>query len=184
MNIRRFLTIAACCSLFTGCSGGNSQESGARSTSSDRPAISDENSRSNVPERELDPVAELRAIMERGKLKIPADKRGTLASAELDVLKSSSLVVPYVGQILSEWDDGSSGNRGRIVVYYKFENQQWTPVWANRGLSGGVFPGGLREGKALMKEDGFSPRDIPNEFVYPWSPTATYRIKAWDPSAQ
>jgi hypothetical protein len=122
--------------------------------------------------------------MERGKQKIPADKKASLVRVEMDVIKTSSLVIPYVGQIVSEWQDGSNGRRnGMFVVYYKFENQQWVPVWLNRGSSGGQFPGALREGKALMKEEGFGRSQIPGEFIYPWSPTATYRATVWDSTA-
>lgn len=157
--------------LASGCNGSGSSPSS--------PAPSRESV--GVPAPTADPLQELRGIMQAGQKTIPSEKRSTFVSASIDVVKTSSLVVPYVGQILSDWNDGTSG--GLVVVYFKYENGRWTPVWANRGARGGFFPGALREGKALLTEDGFSRRDIPAEMIYPWSPRATYRIKVWDPSA-
>lgn len=128
------------------------------------------------------PLEELRAIMETGKLKISEEKRSTLVSATLDVKETTSLVTPYVGQIVSEWDDGASD--GLIVIYYMYENNHWTPVWCNRGARSGHFPGELREGKALLTDDGFNRGNTPAEWIYPWSINTSYRFKVWDLGAQ
>ena len=130
--------------------------------SSDSPQINSP----KVPSK-TDALDELKKIAHRGKEDAVSDD-DKLEDVHVDVKKTSSLVYPYVGRIISTWKTKSS--RGlRYWIYYKFDGIKWTPTWATPGGIGTI--GSLTENEAMRE-----PAD--ERMKYPWSST---NPKLWTP---
>lgn len=120
-----------------------------------------------------DPLAELKAIVEAGRKKVPADGNWLLDDVNLDARQTSSLVYPYVGRITSTWISRKrSENIDRVAVYYKYENGMWQPTWANRAWVRSKFTEPLTEKDAIQS---------PPDMSYPWPENTGYQFTVWTP---
>jgi hypothetical protein len=132
----------------------------------------DEPSQQEPISPKTDPEQELRQVAERGRQKAPQDDE-ILQDVSVDVKKTSSLVYPYVGRIISIWgykaDDRSVD---KICIYYKYQNGKWVPTWFNRGGSRVSF--GI-----LTEEEALRTPSLP-QMAYPWT-NAHAKFTIWIP---
>jgi hypothetical protein len=138
------------------------------------------------PTLHLDPAEALKQIARTGQSKIPSDgyksaySTYTLLDLQVDVIRTTSLIYPHAGEIVSDWShiltrDGSQETK-RVVVYYKHDGNRWIPVRYNRGGTGGLFPPPLTQELAFETyTGGMSTGNYPLPLHFPpelliWTP--------------